>query len=54
MYLGVVKEAVKLVNLPNLSLDVLRLQDFPLEQKVFSFSIPRERWTKELFKLQGG
>lgn len=33
---------------------VLRPLILPIEQKVFSFSIPRDRWDKEFYQLQGG
>ncbi|WRX33636.1 hypothetical protein QQP08_026123 [Theobroma cacao] len=44
----------RLVNLPGSHLDVLRPLNLPFEQKSFSFCIPRDRWDKEFFKLQGG
>ncbi|XVF48689.1 hypothetical protein PTKIN_Ptkin03bG0210000 [Pterospermum kingtungense] len=53
MYLVVIEEKDRLVNLPSSHLDVLRSLSLPFEQKSFSFCIPRDRWDKEFFKLQG-
>ncbi|KAA3490539.1 IQ domain-containing protein IQM1-like [Gossypium australe] len=48
-------EKDRLVNLPGFHLDVLKpLNYLPFKQKSFSFCIPRDRWDKEFFKLQGG
>ncbi|XP_057957836.1 mitochondrial carrier protein CoAc1 isoform X4 [Malania oleifera] len=54
MYLGISEEEDRLVNYPCTFLGVLRLLCLPFEQKGFSFCIPRDRWDKEFFKLQGG
>lgn len=55
MYLVIIiEEEDRLVNLPNSFLGVLRQLNLPVEQKAFSFCIPRDRWDKEFFKLEGG
>lgn len=33
---------------------VLRPLVLPIEQRVFSFCVPRDRWDKEFYQLQGG
>lgn len=33
---------------------VLRPSILPVEQKTLHFSIPRDRWDKEFYQLQGG
>lgn len=46
-----------LVNIPRLGQGVLRpLLELPLESKGkdFYFCIPRDRWDKEFYQLQGG
>lgn len=40
----------RLVNIPV----VLRPLIYPFEQKVLPFCIPRDRWDKEFYNLQGG
>ncbi|KAH1067476.1 hypothetical protein J1N35_032463 [Gossypium stocksii] len=48
-------EKDRLVNFPGFHLDVLKpLNLLHFEQKSFSFCIPRDRWDKEFFELQGG
>lgn len=55
MYLAIIsKEEVGLANIPQSVPGVLRPLALPFGQKVFSFCIPRDRWDKEFFKLQGG
>lgn len=54
MNLVILEEEDRLVNLPNSLLGVLGPLDLLVEQKVFSFCIPRDRWDKEFFKLQSG
>lgn len=49
MYLAFTEEDW-LVNIES----VLRPLVLPIEQKVFCFSIPRDRWDKEFYQLQGG
>ncbi|KAK8581917.1 hypothetical protein V6N12_072119 [Hibiscus sabdariffa] len=52
MYLVVIEEKDRLVNLPGSHLDVLRPLILPFVQKSFAFCIPRDRWDKEFFRLQ--
>ncbi|KAH1056817.1 hypothetical protein J1N35_034882 [Gossypium stocksii] len=56
LWLGVSLGKDRLVNLSGFDLDVLRPLKLllPFEKKSFSFCIPRDRWDKEFFKLQGG
>lgn len=55
MYLvSITKEVGRLVNIPSVTPVVPRPLALPIEQKVFSFCIPRDRWDKEFYKLQGG
>lgn len=55
MYLAsIAKEVVGLVNIPSVTPVVPRPLALPIEQKVFSFCMPRDRWDKEFYKLQGG
>lgn len=55
MYLiRITKEVGWLLNIPSVTPVVPRPLALPIEQKVFSFCIPRDRWDKEFFKLQGG
>lgn len=54
MNLTIVIEEDRLVNLPNYFLGVFRPLELSFEKKAFSFCIPRDRWDKEFFNLQGG
>ena len=54
MNLVILEEEDRLVNFPTSLLGVLGPLDLIVEQKVFSFCIPRDRWDKEFFKLQSG
>ncbi|EXB66844.1 hypothetical protein L484_019481 [Morus notabilis] len=56
MYLVIIEEENRLVNVADSSLGVLspRIRLSFLEQKAFAFGVPRARWDKEFFALQGG
>jgi hypothetical protein len=54
MYIVAIQKEDPLVNFPTWFLGVLWPFYLPLEQKAFSFCIPRDRWDKEFFKLQSG
>lgn len=54
MYLVVIEEEDRLANVPAWLLGVLRPYYLPFERRAFSFCIPRDRWDREFFKLQGG
>ncbi|KAH7862446.1 hypothetical protein Vadar_004933 [Vaccinium darrowii] len=54
MYLVVIEEEDRLVNLPSSFRGVLWPLSLYLDHNVFSFCIPRDRWDKEFFKLQSG
>ncbi|KAK8597578.1 hypothetical protein V6N13_094981 [Hibiscus sabdariffa] len=53
MYLGFIEEKDRLADLSGFHLDVLRPLKSPFENRSFGFCIPRDRWDKEFFKLQG-
>lgn len=44
----------RLVNVRCLIPVVLKPLIYPFEQKVLPFCIPRDRWDKEFYNLQGG
>lgn len=54
MYMVIVEEEDWLVNVPDSYLGVLRLLYLSFEQKASSLCIPRDRWDREFFQLQGG
>lgn len=54
MYHIVIGKKDRLVNVPTWFLGALRPLYLPIEQKAFSFCVPRDRWDREVFKLQGG
>lgn len=54
MYLVITRETVGLANIRCEIPGVPRPLDLPFAHKVFAFCIPRDRWDKEFFQLQGG
>lgn len=55
MNLAAFEEEDRLVNVPQSPLGVLRpISLLAFENKAFSFGVPRDRWDKEFFKLEGG
>ncbi|KAL0017638.1 hypothetical protein SO802_004707 [Lithocarpus litseifolius] len=54
MYHIVIGKKDRLVNGPTWFLGALRPLYLPIEQKAFAFCVPRDRWDREFFKLQGG
>lgn len=55
MYLVVIRNKYRLVSVPEIVLGVLRPLDLLSEQTAYSsFCVPRDRWDKEIFKLQSG
>ena len=54
MYLLILEEEDRLVNVADSFLGLVRPLRLPFEQKVFAFCIPRDRWDKEFFELQSG
>lgn len=54
MYLVIAREKNWLVNFPDSFLGVLRLLSLPVEGKAVPFCVPRDRWDKEFFQIQGG
>lgn len=54
MSLAAFEEEDRLVNVSQSSLGVLRPLSLPFENKAFSFCVPRDRWDKEFFKVEGG
>lgn len=54
MYLIIVEEESRLVNVPNSFLGALRPLPLSFERKAFSFCVQRDRWDKGFFALQGG
>ena len=48
------EEEDRLVNCPSSFVGVLRPLNLGFEQKALSLHVLRDRWDKDLFKLQGG